>query len=88
MREVLGDFYDSLRDAAKPIKNLSKRHLEALVRLKLRRDIVIVDSDKNLGLVVLDADDYKLRCLVKLGTTHHRVTLIYQKPLVATPIRR
>jgi hypothetical protein len=44
--KVLGDFYDSINDAPMRIWNLSKRHRDALVRLKARRDIVIVDSDK------------------------------------------
>ena len=63
---------DSVRlHAAHPIHNLSRRHRDALRRLLLRRDIVILDADKNLGLVVLDAADYQARCIDELGKTHH-----------------
>ena len=37
--KVLGDFYDSNNDAPMRIWNLSKRHRDAVVRLKSRRDI-------------------------------------------------
>eukprot|EP01050_Picozoa_sp_SAG11_P017152 SAG11_NODE_2435_length_3365_cov_3.390386_3_plen_464_part_01 len=58
--------------------------MDALHRLMLRRDIIIVDSDKNLGLVVDDAAAYREKALAELAQTHHEVHLRYSQPLTET----
>eukprot|EP01050_Picozoa_sp_SAG11_P007318 SAG11_NODE_605_length_8236_cov_3.988571_5_plen_204_part_00 len=55
---TLADVFNAADEAlrhhkAKPVYNLSRRHREALRQLKLRRDIVFVDTDKNLGIACL-----------------------------------
>ena len=54
----------------RPVFNLSRRHREALARLRLRDDVVFVDADKNLGLVCLDRADYVQQCTAELAQTH------------------
>jgi hypothetical protein len=54
--------------------NLSRRHRDALRRLKLLLQagvICILGADKNLGLVVLDTADYRARCIDELQKKHN-----------------
>eukprot|EP01050_Picozoa_sp_SAG11_P010692 SAG11_NODE_1086_length_5931_cov_2.593450_4_plen_526_part_00 len=89
VHETLASVYDCADAAQKahnsrPIHNLRRRHRDALRELKLRRDIVFIDSDKNLGLVCLDAGDYRARCLAELQQTHSRLTPLDPDPLATT----
>ena len=67
-----------------PPRNLSKKHRDALWRLRLRTDVVFIDADKGLGIVVLDVDDYEARVLAELSTTHHLQTSADEDPLLVT----
>eukprot|EP01052_Picozoa_sp_SAG31_P039304 SAG31_NODE_5421_length_2547_cov_12.100899_1_plen_327_part_10 len=71
-RSAVRKAYDEAQSTRKTY-NLSKRHRDALQRLRSRRDIIFVDADKNLGLVCLDVDDYRQRCLAELAETHNPV---------------
>ena len=48
-------------------RNLSATEETALKQLNFRKDIVIRDADKNLGTVVLNADDYANECYRQLS---------------------
>eukprot|EP01050_Picozoa_sp_SAG11_P018712 SAG11_NODE_2873_length_2880_cov_9.311399_3_plen_313_part_01 len=89
VHETLAAVYDCADKAlmahkAKPIYNLQRRHRDALRDLIQRRDIVFIDSDKNLGLVCLDTDDYKARCIAELAQTHAMLTPLDPDPLDTT----
>ena len=78
-------FEDSIKlHKIRPPRNLSKKHRDALRRLRLRTDVVFIDTDKGLGIVVLDADDYEARVLAELSTTHHLQTSADEDPSLAT----
>jgi hypothetical protein len=73
--------------AARPMHNLSRRHRDALRRLKqlLQAGVIcILDADKNLGLVVLDTADYRARCIDELQKTHNLLQPSDEDPHAST----
>ena len=59
--------------------NLSPQQQRALMKLKnLRKTITVKPADKNLGVVIMDTDDYIKQCMQHLtDTTTYRLTTEY-----------
>jgi hypothetical protein len=65
----------AIETAPPPRKNLSRRHLDCLLRLQHRHDLVFVLTDKNLGMACDTRSAYKQHCLDSLAATHERTDM-------------
>lgn len=76
---IINDNLPKLYYFPKHQSNLSKQQRKAIKKLvKNRQHITIKPADKNLGIVVLDTDDYLKQCIMHLtNQTIYRVTNIY-----------
>ena len=58
--------------AGRSIPNLSRRHRDALRNLRQRHDVIVIMTDKNLGLAVDSAASYDAHVRASLSVTHTR----------------
>ena len=75
LKRVRDGFLQKFRQPPAPTHNLKRRQLDALIELQRRHDIVMVETDKNLGIAVDDRSSYINNCLTQLQTTHDKTNL-------------
>jgi hypothetical protein len=61
---------DAVLHAPRPRRNLSKKHLDCLLRLLTRHDLIFILTDKNLGMACDTRASYIAHCLSSLDATH------------------